>query len=121
MASPVIYFELPADDVPRAKAFYEKTFGWAITRLPGMDYYAITTRPQGEPGIDGGLMPRRMPEQTALCDIHVESVNAALKKIRENGGMVLVGKTPIPGFGWFAVFQDPEGNPPGLHEMERPG
>ena len=121
MASPVIYFELPADDVPRAKAFYEKTFGWAITRLPGMDYYAITTRPQGEPGIDGGLMPRRMPEQTALCFIHVEPVNAARKKIRDNGGMVLVGKTPIPGFGWFAVFRDPEGNPPGLHEMERPG
>jgi predicted enzyme related to lactoylglutathione lyase len=60
-----------------------------------------------------------MPEQTALCSIHGDSVDVALKQIRENGGTVLVGKTPVPEFGWFTVFRDPEGNPLGLHGMER--
>ena len=28
----VMYFELPADDPKRAIAFYEKVFGWTITK-----------------------------------------------------------------------------------------
>ena len=31
----ILYFELPADDLKRAKAFYETVFGWAITKWEG--------------------------------------------------------------------------------------
>ena len=34
MANPIMHFEIPADDIARAKAFYEKTFGWKITAFP---------------------------------------------------------------------------------------
>ena len=33
MANPIMHFEIPADDIARAKAFYEKTFGWKIRRF----------------------------------------------------------------------------------------
>ena len=34
MANAVVHFEIPADDVARATAFYEKTFGWKIKKYP---------------------------------------------------------------------------------------
>ncbi|WP_424204801.1 VOC family protein [Sulfuricaulis sp.] len=35
----VVHFELPADDPQRAVAFYEKAFGWTITKWEGpFDY-----------------------------------------------------------------------------------
>jgi predicted enzyme related to lactoylglutathione lyase len=66
MPNSVVHFEIPADDITRAKAFYEKTFGWKIKPFPmppGHEYYGVTTRKKGEPGIDGGMMKRNMPGQ----------------------------------------------------------
>lgn len=46
-----MYFELPADDPKRAIAFYEKVFGWTITKWDApMDYWLVTTGPDDEPG-----------------------------------------------------------------------
>ena len=44
----VIHFEIQADDIVRAKTFYEKTFGWKVEPMMtkeqgGMDYFGITT------------------------------------------------------------------------------
>ena len=66
MPNSVMHFEIPADDVARAKAFYEKTFGWTIKLFPmpaGDEYFGITTKKKGEPGINGGLMKRKMPNR----------------------------------------------------------
>ena len=40
MKNSVVHFEIPAEDVQRAKKFYEKTFGWKIEKfqLPEGDY-----------------------------------------------------------------------------------
>ncbi|MGZ4902073.1 MAG: VOC family protein, partial [Halobacteriota archaeon] len=41
--SKVMFFELPADDPKRAIAFYEKVFGWTITKWNApMDYWLVT-------------------------------------------------------------------------------
>src|SRR2546422_838879 len=62
MPGKVVHFELPADNVERAKTFYMKAFGWEINQYPGMQYHMVGTTPsnqQGmptEPGtINGGL------------------------------------------------------------------
>ena len=34
----IVHFEIPADDIQRAKTFYANLFGWKIESLPGMDY-----------------------------------------------------------------------------------
>ena len=40
----VMHFEIPADNVERAKLFYSKLFGWEIKEIPRTDYWIITTR-----------------------------------------------------------------------------
>jgi hypothetical protein len=39
----VIHFEIPADDIERARKFYKSTFGWKMDEVPGMDYVLIRT------------------------------------------------------------------------------
>jgi hypothetical protein len=57
-----IHFEIPAEEPHRAIRFYEIVFGWKFDKWEGpMPYWLITTGPEGQPGINGGLMPRRDP------------------------------------------------------------
>jgi hypothetical protein len=117
----VVHFEIPADDVTRARAFYEKTFGWTIKQFPmpagGPEYYGVTTRKKGEDGIDGGLMKRNMPGQPFANYVSVKSIDDFNEKIQANGGVIVMPKQEIaPGMGWIAVFKDPEGNLMGLHQ-----
>ena len=38
------HFDIPADNIQRAKKFYENLFSWKIDRMPGdMEYYSVTT------------------------------------------------------------------------------
>jgi uncharacterized protein len=121
MPNSVVHFEIPADDVARAKAFYEKTFGWTIKPFPmpeGQEYYGIATKEKGEPGIDGGLMKRKMPGQPFTNYITVKSIDAMNQIVQTNGGTVILPKQEIgKGMGWISAFRDPENNVIGLHEM----
>jgi uncharacterized protein len=121
MPNPVVHFEIPADDVGRAKAFYEKVFGWSIRQFPmpagGPEYWGVTTRRQGEDGIDGGLMKRNMPGQPFANYVSVKSIEDFVAKIESNGGSLVMPKQEIgPGMGSFAVFTDTEGNMMGLYQ-----
>ena len=58
----VIHFEIHADNPERAVKFYTDLFGWQFTKWAGpMDYWLIVTGPDGQPGINGGLMRRHGP------------------------------------------------------------
>jgi predicted enzyme related to lactoylglutathione lyase len=120
MANTIMHFEIPADDVSRAKAFYEKTFGWKIKPFPmppGQEYFGVTTRKQGEPGIDGGLMKRNMPGQPFTNYVTVKSIDAMTQIVQANGGTIVLPKQGIgEGMGWIAAFKDPENNIIGLHQ-----
>lgn len=121
MANSVIHFEIQADDVQRARRFYEATFGWKIDQWMkaeegGMDYWGLVTRPDGEPGINGGLY-RRPPENklyTYDCTIQVDDIDKAIADVKKNGGIIRGEKMEIPGVGWFAGGTDTEGNRFGL-------
>lgn len=65
VANRVVHFEVYADDVERAIAFYQTVFGWKIEKVQWMDYWLITTG-EGEPGIDGGLNKREFPTQGTI-------------------------------------------------------
>ena len=115
----VMYFELPADDPKRAIAFYEKVFGWTITKWEApVDYWLVTTGPDDEPGINGAIMPRRMPEQVTANTISVASVDDFTKKIVDAGGNVMVPKMAVAGQGYLAYCTDTEGNVFGVMEMD---
>src|SRR5262245_22505301 len=120
MPNSPVHFEIPADDVPRAKTFYEKTFGWKIKAFPmpaGEEYWGVTTMKPGEGGINGGLMARKMPGQPFTNYISVKSIDAMNGKVEANGGTIVMPKTEIAGgMGWISMFKDPENNMIGLHQ-----
>jgi len=110
----IVYFELPADDPARANKFYKKLFGWEFEKIPKGDYWMITTG--GEDALYGGLMKREKPNQSVVNYVDVESVEKCRADIEKAGGKILVPKTPIKGWGYFAVFQDTENNVLGIWE-----
>ena len=71
MANRVVHFDVYADDVERAIAFYQTVFGWTIAKVEGMDYWLITTG-EGERGIDGGLSKRESPTQGTVPQFGIE-------------------------------------------------
>jgi predicted enzyme related to lactoylglutathione lyase len=104
-----IHFEIPAETPERAIKFYEKAFGWKFERWNGpMEYWNISTG-NSQPGINGGLMPRRDPAQPCVNTIDVPDMDATVAVI-EAGGQCVVPKMPIPGVGWLAYFKDTEGH-----------
>ena len=117
MPNSIVHFEIPADDVKRAKKFYEKVLGWKISDPWKMNYFLVETKDKGEDGINGGLMPRQNPGQPFMNYVAVDSIDAFLKKVAKAGGVVAMPKTEIgEGMGWVAAFKDTEGNLMGFHE-----
>jgi hypothetical protein len=106
----VVHFEIPADDVERAKGFYEKVFGWKIEKWEGpMDYWMVMTG-EGAPGINGGMAKGEGPVRSVVNTIDVASVDQAIADIQANGGEIVMPKMEVPGVGWMAYFKDTEGN-----------
>ena len=118
MSRPV-HFEIPADNVERARTFYGDVFGWQFQKWDGpMEYWMAVTGPDDTPGINGGLGPRRTPEEKPVNTIKVASVDAILATVTNSGGQVMVPKSAIPGVGWIAYATDTEGNPFGVMEED---
>jgi predicted enzyme related to lactoylglutathione lyase len=79
----------------------------------------------GQPGINGGLLPRRgpRPEEGAsvnafVCTVDVEDLDKELEQLKSLGGVVAVPKMPVPGVGWLAYAKDPDGNIFGMMQMD---
>lgn len=109
---PVVHFEIPADDIERAKKFYNELFGWEISAPPGFEdyWFVMTKEDDGGPGMNGGMMKRQNPEHRPMNYIDVEDVDEYAAKVVELGGQVVMPKTPVPKMGWFVVCVDTENN-----------
>lgn len=122
----IVHFEIPADDVARAKEFYGSIFEWELQDYPEMQYTIVMTVPVDDkqmptqPGaINGGMMKRsNTTPYSPVLTIEVQSIDEALKKVEAGGGETVTPRTPIPGMGAFAYFKDTEGNTLGLFENE---
>ncbi len=113
----IVHFEIPADDIERAKKFYTELFGWEIKKDPAMDYYIINTT--GEKPVDGGMMKRQHPQQQIINYIDVSCVDEYSAEVEKLGGKVVFPKTAVPGMGYFAVCLDTENNAFGLWETNK--
>jgi predicted enzyme related to lactoylglutathione lyase len=108
------HFEIPVDDADRAEAFYSKVFGWTFQRFEGApDYYGMANTGEENPGINGALYKRGENSGTVLT-MSVDSIEDAIATAEANGATVVLGKTPIPGMGYFANLKDTEGNTIGI-------
>jgi uncharacterized protein len=112
----ITHIEIPAPDFTAAVEFYTNVFNWEV-ELITVDHYAFfrigNTGSGG--GLDASLMPA--PERTGpQLVIDTNDIEAMLSKIESNGGIIIQEKTEIPGgHGFYAVFNDPNGNYLQLH------
>jgi uncharacterized protein len=125
----VVHFEIQADDIERAKKFYETVFGWFIEKWEGGDfeYWMVMTAPKdsSEQGINGGMLkrPTKTPPQECgtnafACTVQVENFDDISEKVASAGGIVALPKFAIAGMAWQGYFLDTEGNVFGVHQPD---
>jgi len=123
----VVHFEIPVDDLARAKRFYSTIFGWEIIDWPmpgGVTYTGVRTVPidektfiPKEPGaINGGMTKRSKEVPAPIITISVSSIDEYVKKIEAAGGKAVMPKGEVPDMGFYAYVADSEGNVIGLWE-----
>lgn len=118
----VTHFEIPADDTNRAQEFYKKLFGWKINQVPEMPYWMVNTvetdeqhMPKEAGTINGGIFLRERGQSISpVIVISVSDIDGCLKNIEEAGGQVVLPKQEVGSFGYYARFEDTEGNLMGL-------
>ena len=110
----VVHFEITADDLARARKFYE-VFGWEIkdSGMPGAEYWLATTG-TGDDGIDGAIMPRSYKPQPVINWIGVDDLDDMVEKMTAAGGKVMGEKQTVPGIGDTIYATDTEGNTFGM-------
>jgi predicted enzyme related to lactoylglutathione lyase len=114
-----VHFDITAEDIERSIKFYENVFGWKFTKWEGpMEYWMISTGPEDEPGIDGGLSKREGGDARIVNTIGVTSIDDTLDQIVKAGGKIVQPKGPIPGVGYFAQCMDTEGTLFGVMESD---
>lgn len=118
-------FAIHADDVSRARAFYEAVFGWRFEPWGPPDFYRIHTGDEASPGILGLMHPREQPRPAGGLNgieptFAVEDVDVIAARVEANGGRITWTKSVIPTVGALIRFLDTEGNDIGAMKYERP-
>lgn len=113
-----VHFEIPADDVDRAKSFYSELFGWNVVPTKGFpDYFSVMVS-DDENDLHGAMQARQEFAPNPLFYVGVDSVDETVTKLEGLGGTVAMPKSGVPGMGWLALFRDPEGNLFGLWQTD---
>ncbi|WP_370572554.1 VOC family protein [Methanomethylovorans sp.] len=129
----VIHFEIQAENPERAVKFYTEVFGWGIEEWVIADvqmenenrYWLVTTGPDTEPGINGGLMFRRgpapiegQPVNAYVCTMGVANLEESADRVLKAGGSIVFPKMAVKGIGWLSYCKDTEGNIFGMMQSD---
>src|SRR6202162_4129155 len=82
----VNHFEIYTADPETVQPFYQDVFGWKFQKFEGgpIEYWLITTGPDNEPGINGGITrPREGQSPATLNTIAVESLDRTMSNAVE--------------------------------------
>lgn len=132
MAHALAWFEIPAVDFDRAVDFYSTVLGRPL--LLGLDPSGNEVGSEGErlatfndssitTDLNGGVVfhPRYKPSRDGtIVYLYIDGdLNTALNRVEPAGGKVIAPKSLIAeGMGYWAHFEDTEGNRVGLFSME---
>src|SRR5262245_50714085 len=115
MSNELRHFAINADDLDRARRFYEQVFGWRFEAWGPPGFFMIATGAR-DPRVMGSLQKRRellqgRPMVGFECTVGVETdVSRLADTIRGAGGRIVMEKATIAGVGDLIWFEDPEGN-----------
>jgi len=116
-------FAINADDVPRARRFYEQVFGWRFEPWGPPNFYLIETGKEHVEAVGGLLQERRelVPGARMVgfeCTIGVDNIDQTIRAIEANGGKLAMPKFHIPTVGTGVYFFDTEGNVAGAMQYD---
>ena len=108
------WHELYTTDLEGGFDFYSKLFGW--TKVSDMEVGPMGTyRVFDEGGHkqmgDGGMMIKapHIPVSSWAFYFCVDSIKAAIERVKAGGGKILNGPMQVPGGGWIIQGHDPQG------------
>ena len=122
MANAINWFEIPVNDLDRAKEFYEQALNISMT-VTEMENLKMAWFPaeQNAPGASGTLIKAESyipSHQGTMVYFYVEDIEKTLDRINDNGGKTINPKKSIGEYGFVAHFEDCEGNRVALHSMQ---
>ena len=109
MASNLAHFAINADDVVRARRFYESVFGWRFSAWGPPEFFQIETGDDSDPGVRVNAFE---------ATISVDDVDATALAVTANGGRVIMARTTIATVGHLIYFEDTEGNIAGAMQYD---
>jgi predicted enzyme related to lactoylglutathione lyase len=120
MPAAFCHFAINADDVQRAKRFYETVFDWTFDPWGPPDFYQIKNAGSG---VLGALQGRRELEPGAVmrgfeATMGVKDLRATIAAVEAAGGEIVMQPVRIPTVGELIYFKDPEGNLVGAMQYE---
>ncbi|HOO97515.1 MAG TPA: VOC family protein [Caldisericia bacterium] len=108
--SKVIHFEIVATNPKRAVKFYEKAFGWEITKWKGPeDYWLCKAGDEDEYGINGAIKPAKSSSKNIIT-INSFNLDESVERVKKAGGKIISKIQTVPGIVRFCRFTDTEGN-----------
>jgi uncharacterized protein len=120
MVTTLNWFEIPAKNFERAKAFYAKVLDVQIHDDPNRQYAYLPS--DSKNGGFGGAIAygeNYVPATTGTT-VYLDGGNdlsVPLGRVQSAGGQLVLPKTAIGDNGFIALFIDTEGNKVGFHSM----
>lgn len=120
--NPVGWFEIPVEDLDRAEQFYQTVLETKLERQEEMDGMTMSWFPMGEDwkGAAGSLVESDRHQSSddktgVVVYLTTPNLEAALDRVTDAGGDILIPKKNIGEYGYIAWISDTEGNTVGLH------
>ena len=125
MQNAISWFEIPVENLERAKTFYETIFAASLTTMragPSGPRLALFPVDPAK-GVGGALAQGNGYSATTFgTKVYLnagEDLAVVLDRVESAGGSIAVPKTQIsPQFGYMGAFIDTEGNWVGLHSLK---
>ncbi|KAL3488945.1 Glyoxalase/Bleomycin resistance protein/Dihydroxybiphenyl dioxygenase [Aspergillus germanicus] len=125
------WIEIPARDLEKQKAFYAAIFpqwDWRGTNPETDDDVTVQRYSFADHnGLSGGIVKvfsdnlpatAQRPGSGMTVYYMVDSLDETKRRVHENGGEMVIGRTAEGAFGWHMNFHDPEGNRFACYEIQ---
>jgi len=99
---------IPSKNYQKSKIFFEKVFGWKVEKQPGTSFLDVLP-----PSRKGPSAELNSGVEVVVPSIKTSNIEAKLKLIEKFGGKKVKDKTPVDKdaeHGYYALFEDPQGN-----------
>ena len=122
MKDVISWFEIPATNYERAKAFYATVLGIEVTDMPMPNAkYGMFPYDADNNGVGGGIIEADgINPSTEGVTVYLnggDDLATPLARVETAGGKILIPKTDIGENGYMAQVMDTEGNRVALHSF----